>query len=358
MESGQKILIKEILAEGIEMGASDLHFSVGNYPILRVGDDLRYLEKREIITEKFMEDMVASLLTPVQRQKLDANKDIVLSYLFDRNLRFKVTLFHQRGFLSAAMRYIPAKVPSLTELKLDGTIKKITGLKNGLVVIAGSFGSGRSSTAAAIIEEINHSRKAYILTVEDPIEYVFSNDQSIIEQREIGVDANNFAEALKHFQEQDDDVLFLDELSDPEVIYLALSIAASGNSLVISTMTADSAAKAVSSILNSFSSIDEEKARGMLADALKAVICQKILPKIGGGAMAVCEILLNNDSVKSTITSGKISQLSDLVKTSRQEGMVSFNQALAGAVSKREISAEDALVNSPDPQGLQKMIGQ
>lgn len=357
MESGQKILIKEILAEGIEMGASDLHFSVGNYPILRVGEDLRYLENREIITEKFMEDMVASLLTPVQQQKLNTNKDIVLSYLFDRNLRFKVTIFHQRGFLSAAMRYIPAKVPSLLELKLDGTIKKLTGLKNGLVVIAGSFGSGRSSTAAAMIEEINHSRKSYILTVEDPIEYVFNNDQSIIEQREVGVDANNFAEALKHFQEQDGDVLFLDELSGPEVIYSALSIA-SGNSLVITTMTADSAAKAISSILNSFSSIDEEKVRGMLADALKAVVCQKMLPKVGGGAMAVCEILLNNDSVKSTITSGKISQLSDVIKTSRQEGMVSFNQALASAVSKREISAEDALANSSDPQGLEKMIGQ
>ncbi|MFA5021431.1 MAG: ATPase, T2SS/T4P/T4SS family, partial [Patescibacteria group bacterium] len=214
-----------------------------------------------------------------------------------------------------------------------------------------------SSTSAAIIEEINHSRKAYIITVEDPIEYVFANDLSIIEQREIGRDTNNFEDALKYFQEEDGDVLFLEQLSKPEVIPLALDIA-SGNSLVITTMAADTAGKAVASILDSFTSFDQDRIRDMLARSLKAVVCQKIIPKIGGGLKAICEILLVNDTVKATIAKGNVGQLEDIVQTSRKEGMISFNQALLDAVRKGEISSEDAVANSPDPQGLEKLTRQ
>lgn len=357
MDTSQNLLLKDILAEAIKAGASDLHFSVGNCPVLRVGQELRYLEEREIVTQSFMEKLAESLLTPPQKERLQADKEIVISYAFDKNLRFKVTVFFQRGFLSAVMRHIPAKVPTLDELGVDKIIKKFAAYKHGLVIIAGPFGSGRSTTAAALIEEINRTRKAYILTVEDPIEYVFANNQSIIEQREIGRDANSFEDALKHFQEEDGDVLFLEQLSDAKAVPLALDIA-SGSSLVITTMAADTSAKAIASILDSFSSADQERVRDKLAGALKAVVCQKIMPKIGGGSKAVCEIMLASDTVRATIANGSVNQLENIIQTSRKEGMVSFNQALSDAVSSREISGEDAINNSSDPRGLEKLIRQ
>lgn len=357
MDTSQGLLMKDILAEAIKMGASDLHFSVGNYPILRVGQELRYLENREIINQAFMEKLVEALLAPAQREQLQAKKEIVISYTFDKNLRFKVTIFFQRGFLSAALRYIPVKVPTLAELGIDGLIKKFAALKHGLVIFAGPFGSGRSSTAAALLEEINRSRKAYILTIEDPIEYVFSNNLSVVEQREIGRDVNSFEDALKYFQEEDGDVLFVEQLSQAQIIPLALDIA-SGNSLVITTMAADTAAKAVASILDSFTSFDQERIRNMLAGALKAVVCQKIIPKIGGGSKAICEIMLVTDTVKATIAKGSISQLDNIIQTSRREGMISFNQAFLEAVKNSEISAEDAIANAPDPASLEKLIRQ
>jgi len=357
MDTSQNLLIKDILSEAIKTGASDLHFSVGNYPVLRVGQELRYLEEREIINQPFMEKLVEALLSPAQKDKLQADKEIVISFTFDKNLRFKVTIFFQRGFLSVAMRYIPVKVPTLDELGVDKMIKKFATFKHGLVVIAGPFGSGRSSTAAALIEEINRTRKSYILTVEDPIEYVYANVQSIVEQREIGRDANSVEDAIKYFQEEDGDVLFLEQLSEAKVIPLALDIA-SGNSLVITTMAADTSTKAIASILDSFNSFDQERVRDKLAGALKAVVCQKIIPKIGGGAKAVCEIMLVNDTIRATIAKGSINQLENIIQTSRKEGMVSFNQALMDAVSNREISSEDAINNSPDPHGLEKLIRQ
>lgn len=357
MDTSQNLLMKDILAEAITMGASDLHFSVGNYPVLRVGQELRYLENREIINQSFVEKLVEVLLSAPQKETLQKNKEIVISYTFDKNLRFKVTIFFQRGFLSASLRYIPTRVPTLSELNIDKTIKKFAAYKHGLVIICGPFGSGRSSTIAALIEEINSTRKAYILTIEDPIEYVFANNQSIIEQREVGRDTNSFSDALKYFQEEDGDVLFLEQLSDKDIIPMALDIA-SGNSLVITAMAADTVVKAVSQILDSFTSFDQERVRDKLAGALKVVVCQKIIPKIGGGLKVVCEIMPVNDTVKSTIAKGSIGQLDNIMQTSRKEGMVSFNQALLDAVNAQEITAADAIANAPDPESFEKLIRQ
>lgn len=349
MDSGQNLTVREILAEAIKLGASDVHFSVGNYPVLRVGQDLRYLEDREIISQDFMEKFVAILLDAKQQESLSRSKELIISYNFDKNLRFKVNIFYQKGFLSATLRYIPVKIPTLDDLGLDGLIKKLTALKNGLVIVSGPFGSGRSSTVTAMIEEINRSRKEYILTIEDPIEYVFNNNLSIIEQREVGRDTNSFEDALKYFQEEDGDVLFLEQMTDPKIMPLVLEIA-SGSSLVFTTMAADSAAKTVSRILDNFNSFDQERIRDLLANSLKAVICQKMIPKIGGGLKPILEILLVNDTVKATISNGSVSQLENIIQTSRRDGMVSFSQSFLEAVKKGEISAEEARIHAPNPR--------
>lgn len=355
MDAEQNILVREILAEAIKLGASDIHLSVGNYPVLRVGQELRYLEDRELINQEFMEKFVSSLLNEQQKTSLSKNKEIIISYSFDKNLRFKINIFYQKGFLSTTLRFISSKIPTLENLKINSVIKKLTELRQGLVIISGPFGSGRSSTVAAIIEEINRTRKEYILTIEDPIEYLFSNNLSIIEQREVGRDTNSFEDALKYFQEEDGDVLFLEQMNDPKTIPLVLEIA-SGSSLVFTTTTSDSATKTVSNILDSFNTFDQERIRDLLANSLKAVVCQKILPKIGGGLKVVCEVMIVNDTIKSTIVSGRISQLDNIIQTSRRDGMVSFTQSLMEAVKDREINLEEAMLHAPNSKLFENMI--
>lgn len=337
------------------MGASDLHFSVGNKPVLRVNQDLVFLEDREIIVSEFMEGLISSWLDPQQKELLEKNREIIFTYDFDKELRFKINIFYQKGFLSATFRHIPSQVPTLDSLGVSPELKKLTTFKKGLILVSGPFGSGRSTTAASMVEEINTTRKEYIITIENPIEYIFTNNKSIVEQREVGKDTKSFEEALRYFQEEDGDVLFLEEMGDPKIVPLVLEIA-NGSSLVISTANADSASKAVSSILDNFTSLDQGRIRDLLSNSLKAVVCQKILPKIGGGVVVVQEIMVVNEAIRSIIASGNISQMDNVIQVSRKEGMISFNQSLADLVRARKVAMEDALAEAPDHKSLENLI--
>ena len=199
MSVSQELSIKNILTEAVKRGASDLHFSVGSNPILRIDDKLILLSDQSLITSEYMGGLVDFLLDESKKKKLSSDREIVLARNFDRNLRFKVNIFYQKGFLSVSFRYIPSQVPTLESLKLNPILAELIKYKHGLIIVSGSFGSGRSTTVAALIEEINRQRREYIITIEDPIEYIFTNNQSIVEQREIGLDTNSFEEALKYF---------------------------------------------------------------------------------------------------------------------------------------------------------------
>lgn len=354
MDASKGILVKEILTEGIKSGAFDIHFSVGNYPIIRVNDDLNFLEDKGMISQDFMEEIVDSILTSKQKEELSKDKEIIFSYNFDKNLRFKVNVFYQRGFLSMTLRYIQSQIPTLEELGLSG-LKDLAKLKKGLVIISGPFGSGRSSTVAALINEVNRIRKEYIITIEDPIEYIFSNNKSVIEQREVGQDTKTFGDALAYFQEEDGDVLFVDRMNDPKIIPSILEIAA-GSSLVFTIVTADSAQATVSSIIDSFQSFDQDRVRDLLASSLKAVSCQKMIPKIGGGIKVCYEYLPVNDAIKATIQSGNIKQLDNIIQTSRKAGMISFEQSLADAVHNGEIEASQAMDNCKNERLLENLL--
>ncbi len=354
MEVSQNAVLRDILSELIKLRASDVHFSVGNYPTLRIGRELRSLEQRELINQEFMEKLVNFLLTKEQQAKLYRDKEIIIAYDFDKQLRFKVIIFYQRSFLSATLRYIPRQLATLSELGVAEVISQFTTLSSGLVIISGTFGSGRSSTTAALIEEINRTKKKYILTIEDPIEYIFVNNLSIIEQREVGRDTNSFADALKYFQEEDGDVLYLEQMSPSEIIPSVLEIAS--NSLVVTSMAADTATKTIAAIIDSFTSFDQERVKDLLASSLRAVVCQKMIPRAGGGVKVICEVLLANNSVKSIISSGNINQLEGIIQTSRQEGMISFNQALSEAVKRGEIKPAEALAHAPNAAVLQDLI--
>lgn len=355
MSVGKELTIKNILTDAVKRGASDLHFSVGNNPILRVYDQLISLDDQEIITQEFMQEFVDFLLDDYKKNKLSTNREIVLAYNFDNNLRFKINIFYQKGFLSVSLRYIPYQVPTLESLKLNSILSKLVKKKNGLIIVSGPFGSGRSTTIAALIEEINRSRKEYIITIEDPIEYVFTNNKSIIEQREVGFDTNSYEEALKYFEEEDGDVLFLEKINKPEIIPAVLEIAR-GSSLVFSAVSADSASNTIAMILDMFPDYDQERIRDLLSTALQAVICQKIIPKIGGGVAVVQEILVTNEAVKSIILSGNINGLDNIIQTSRNEGMISFNYALSELVKSTQISRADALDNATDRKLLESFL--
>lgn len=353
MNTIRSLMVKEILTESIKFGAFDIHFSVGNYPVIRINDELNFLEDREIINQEFMEEMVFSMLNDKQKDILKKEREIIFSYNFDKNLRFKVNIFYQRGFLSATLRYIESQIPTLEILGLSD-IKSLTKIKRGLVIISGPFGSGRSSTVASLINEINKSRKKYIITIEKPIEFIFSNNKSIIEQREVGEDTNSFQDALTYFQEEDGDILFIDKLNDTKIIPLVLEIASS--SLVFSTVTANSAQTTISSVIDNFQSFDQERIRDMLASSLKAVFCQKMIPKIGGGVKIVYEYLPVNDAVKATIQSGDIKQLDNIINTSRKSGMISLEQSLVLAVKNGEIEIEQAIENSKNQKMLENLL--
>ncbi len=353
MNTSKFLIIKEILIESIKLGAFDVHFSVGNYPIIRINDSLTLLEDKNIINQDFMEEMVSSMLNTKQKELLQKEKEIIFSYNFDKNLRFKVNIFYQRGFLSATLRHIQSQIPTLEELGFSD-LKNLSKLKRGLVIISGPFGSGRSTTVASLINEINKIRKEYIITIEEPIEFIFSNIKSVIEQREVGKDTNSFYDALTYFQEEDGDVLFIDKMNDIKTIPLILEIAAS--SLVFTIVTANSAQETISSIIDNFQSFDQGRVRDMLAVSLKTIVCQKMIPKIGGGVKMVYEYLLVNDAVRATIHSGDVKQIDNIINTSRKIGMISLEQSLALAVKNGEIEMSQAIENAKNQKLLENLL--
>jgi twitching motility protein PilT len=355
MSVGQELIIKNILTSAVKRGASDLHFSVGNNPMLRINDVLTPLEDGEIVTSEFIDGLVDFILDENGKKKLTTDREIVLAYNFDKNLRFKINIFYQRGFLSVSLRYIPYKVPSLSSLQLNPILSEFVNYKSGLIIVSGPFGSGRSTTISSMVEEINQTRKEYIISIEDPIEYIYTNNKSIVEQREVGSDTNSFKDALKYFEEENGDVLFLEEMNNINTIPMVLEIAR-GSALVFTAISADSAANTISRILDLFPAYDQERIRNLLATSLRAIVCQKVIPRIGGGVAVAQEILVANEAVKSIVLGGHISGLNNIIQTSRQEGMVSFNHVLSELVQARQISREDALDSSTDRKTLESFL--
>jgi len=355
MDTSRGFVIKAMLVEAIKQGAADIHFSVGSLPLMRINNQLVSMTDKEIVTAELMADLLDFVTDPVARTQLDIDREMIVTREFDKDLRFKVNLFYQKGFLSATMRYLPPRIPSLDNLAVSPVVRDLTKMKKGLIIVSGPFGAGRSTTVAALIDEINRTRREYIITIEDPIEYIFTNAQSVIEQREVGKDTKSFLDAVNYFQEEDGDILFLEEMHNPALIPPVLEIARSG-ALVFTTVSADSAAKTIARILDGFTSLDQERVRDLLATSLKAVVCQRLLPRVGGGLVLVQELLLANEAVKSAIMNGNINQLVNVIQTSRADGMISFEQAIAELINHHQVAADDALDVVADRKLLESLI--
>lgn len=342
METALSLETAKILTSAAKKKASIIHLVVGNAPILRLDSGLVELADQKIVTREYVEEFVLSLLTDDQKEVLKKERALSLVYFFENKIRFKLNAFYQKNTLTASLKLIPLKVPTIAELDLPTVAKKWAELERGLVIIGGTFNSGRSTTVAALIEEINRTKSKNIVTIEKPIEYLFFNNRSIIEQREVGRDALSFTDALNYSRQEDVEVIVVGENNEPDAIFLALEMANAGKLvfLLIDTITT---IQTIKKILAFVKPAQRELAKSYLVHSLAAIMCQRLLPKIGGGLVLAAEILVGSPSVLSLIRDDKSDQISSLLQASREEGMVSLDQSLAELVESGQVALEVAL---------------
>ena len=346
--------IRELLLITVREQASDLHISAGHYPVLRIAGRLVPLVKMRKLTSEDAQGLAFALATDEQKQRVLSVKEIDFSYNFDNKARFRVNIFFQRYNISCALRLIPAEIQTVEELNLPPVLHRFIQPSQGFVLLTGPSSQGKSTTLAALIDEINHTRADHIITIEDPIEYVFGDDRSIIEQREVYQDTLSFARALRSTFRQDPDVIMVGEMRDPETISIALSAAETGH-LVFSTLHTNSAAQTVHRIVDSFPAEQQNQIRAQLSGSLLGVVSQRLIPRIRGGLIPACEIMITTPAVANLIRENKIHELPLVIETSTELGMISLNRYLANLVKNKEISLDNALSHSLDPVELRAL---
>src|SRR5579872_2973913 len=344
-------LFHRILKLAVDGGASDIHVKVGTPVIFRISRQLIAIESPQP-TEEWM-NMVVKQIVPVHlKKRLDEEREIDFSYFEPGTGRFRTNLFQQRGQFCLAMRYVKTNVPSFEELGLLPIIKQIAESPRGIVLVAGTTGSGKSTTLAAMIEHINANFKKHIVTMEDPIEFVFEDNQSVIEQREVGLDTLSFDHALKHVLRQDPDIIMIGEMRDSTSFAAAISAADTGH-LVLSTLHTTSAAQSVGRILDFFKAEEREQIRRQIAGTLRGVVCQRMVNTVTGGVTPALEILINTGTVKKLIEENRLDKLPAAIETGLDDGMVNFNQALFNLVKQGKVSEQEALGKASNPQALE-----
>ncbi|MFA6608433.1 MAG: PilT/PilU family type 4a pilus ATPase [Candidatus Paceibacterota bacterium] len=333
--------LDDLIMSLVKEAGSDLHFTVGSFPTLRVNRDLIPLtRKKELSAEDtlgFLRVMVGekSLTNFVVKQELD------FSYEHRKEYRLRGNASFQRGYISIALRLIP-KVRTVSELGLPEQIIQIARARQGFFLVVGPVGQGKSTTLSAMIGLINSEAKRHIVTIEDPIEFRFDQDKSLIEQREVGVDTSDFNTALTHVFRQDADVIMVGEMRDKETISAAVTAAETGH-LVLSTLHANSAAQTVDRIIDSFPGDQQDQIRVQLASSLLGILSQRLVPRISGGLIPVFELLLNNPAVANIIREKRTHEIDVIIETGSQEGMIDFDRNLAELVRRGEITKDDAM---------------
>lgn len=347
--------IKELLSETVKLNGSDLHISAGFSPTIRIGGTLLPLPKEDKINAADSRGIAFQLMSDDQRKRFLEDKEIDFSYDFEEKNRFRVNVFFQRGSVSCSLRLVPQTIKTIQELNLPSIFTNFTKLSQGFLLITGPSSHGKSTTLAALIDEINHNQFKRIITIEDPIEYIFKDNKSVIEQREVHYDTLSFHRALKSVFRQDPDVIMVGEMRDPETIAMTITAAETGH-LVLSTLHTNSASQTIHRILDSFSPERQSQVRAQLASSLLGIISQRLVPRVGGGLIPACEIMVANPAVSNIIRENKIHELDLIIETSAAEGMVSLNKSLADLVQNGKVAIEDALAYSRRPSELKKFI--
>jgi twitching motility protein PilT len=349
-ESSQNI--DQLLTELVSRGGSDLHLTVGSHPVVRLHGSLKRLEEFPKLTAEDTLHMLYRIMSSDQQKRLETQGQIDMSYSIPGLARFRVNAYSQRESLAAAFRLIPMELQTLEELGLPPSLHLLTRKPRGLVLVTGPTGSGKSTTLAAMIDEINRERHDHIVTIEDPIEFLHKHKGCIVNQREIGSDTQSFAEALRAALRQDPDVILLGEMRDLETISTALTAAETGH-LVFATLHTQSAPATVDRVIDVFPAAQQEQIRMQLSGTLEGIITQSLLPTADGrGRVAALEILYPDDAVRNLIRQARVEQIYSVMQTGTQRGMQTMEQALHALVTRNVITQETALGASSRPDML------
>ena len=346
--------IEDIVSNVINEGASDLHLSEGRNPLIRVSGSLIPLAKRPPVTAAQMKGYIDEFLSDANKVLFERDKDVDFSYSLT-NARFRGNAYYRQGMISVALRLIPKQVRTLAELNLPPILESFTRKPQGFFLCVGPIGQGKSTTLASLIEIINQTRSEHIMTIEDPIEYIYDSKKSIIDQREVRLDTPDFKDALVAMFRQDIDVALVGEMRDIDTISTAVTAAETGH-LVFSTLHTNNAAQTINRIIDSFPPGQQDQIRVQLAGSLTGIFSQRLIPRISGGLIPAYELLINNTAVANLIREKRIHEINTVIETSSGEGMIDMNRSLAELVRRGEITVENAYVNSTNPKNLERMI--
>lgn len=347
--------INQLLQLSVDTNASDLHLVAGVPPNLRIDGELRPVTNMGLMTSDTVEELLKGVLTSEQLERLKVNKEIDFSLSFSDKARFRVNAYTQKGTLAAAFRKIPLEIPNIDALGLPSDLHSFSGLRQGFVLVTGPTGHGKSTTLAAILNEINHTRSTHIVTIEDPIEFVFKPSKSIISQREMKSDTHSWQIALRSTLREDPDVVLVGEMRDHETISSALTVAETGH-LVFATLHTNSAAQTIDRIVDVFPEEQQGQVRLQLSNVIEAVFSQRLIPAIQGGRVVAYEMMLGTSAIKTAIREGKTHQIDSIIQTSSEAGMSTLERSLANLVKQGKISMEVAQHWSLRPEELTRLV--
>ncbi len=346
--------IQEMLQKMVELSASDLHVTQGAPPLYRVHGKLRP-HVHDILSVDDTLRLAYSVMNEQQRKLFEQNRELDFSFGIANLARFRANAYLQRGCVALAVRLIPFDIKPLDQLGLPKTIGELTSLPNGLVLVTGPTGSGKSTTLAAMIDKINQEGDGHILTIEDPIEFVHKHKRCMVNQREVRSDTHSFADALRVALREDPDYVLIGEMRDPETMAAALSIAETGH-LTMATLHTNSASQTINRIVDAFPAGEKSQIRTQLSFVLQAVVSQHLLPKIGGGRVMACEILIATPAIRALIRDDKTHQIQSAIESGTKFGMMTMNASLVELVKTRKVEKQHAILRSTDPEHFERLL--
>lgn len=346
--------IEEMVQMVVHEGASDLHLAAGRNPIIRVSGGLIPLLKMPVFTDEDLKGFLEEFLNERDKKELELDRSADFSYSLT-DVRFRGNAFYRQGQLSIALRLIPKNIRTLAELNLPPVLESFTRKQQGFFLCVGPIGQGKTTTLASLIEIINQTRSEHILTIEDPVEYLYESKKSIIDQREIGLDVPDFPTALTAMFREDIDVCLVGEMRETATISTAVTAAETGH-LIFSTLHTNNAAQTINRIIDSFPPAQQDQIRVQLAGSLTGIFSQRLIPKISGGLVPAYELLINNSAVANLIREKRIHEINTVIETSSKDGMVDMNRSLAELVRTGQITVENAYLNSLNPKNLERII--
>lgn len=347
--------LEELVGVIVSEKGSDIHLSVGSHPVVRVMGSLVPLVKKPVLSTADVFGFCEVLMSDKKKSDFSTLKEVDFSYASPDSARFRGNAYYQQGTPAVALRHIPNEIKTLAELNLPPILESFTQRPQGFFLCVGPVGQGKSTTLSAMIQMINKSRSDHIVTIEDPIEYVYQPDQALIEQREVGIDTTDFAAGLNAVFRQDIDVILVGEMRNPATISTAVTAAETGH-LVFSTLHTNNAAQTIDRIIDSFPAGQQDQIRVQLAGSLTGIFSQRLVPRIQGGMIPTYELLINNSAVANLIRERRTHEVQTVIETGLEHGMIDMNRSLVDLVKKGEVTVENAFAYSVNPKGLERLI--